>query len=74
MLLLVNLGPRVWLHLQARKHMTTTACVSGRFNPHDSVCKIIKMHLSAMRWDKKDSDLAHVDLGLCACPGVTGCV
>lgn len=45
--------------------MPTTACVLERFNPRDSVCKIVKMHVSAKRWDKKESELAHMNLGLC---------
>lgn len=65
MLLLVNLG--LSMHLQARKQVTTTACVLERFNPQDSVCKIVKMHESAKRWDKRGRELARRNLGLCDC-------
>lgn len=67
MLLLVNLGLCVWLHIQARKHVPTTACVLERFNLHYSVCKNAKMHVNAKRRDSGDSELAHVNLGLCDC-------
>lgn len=67
MLLFVNLGLCVWLHLQARKRVPAAACVLERFNLHDSVCKIVKIDVSAMRWDKEESELARMNLGLCDC-------
>lgn len=57
----------VWLHLQVKKHVPTTACVLERLNPHESVCKIVKMHVSAKRWDERESELAYMNLGLSDC-------